>query len=113
MISEVSAVGPRQQRFELAQAALGTPVLGQLDRRAGQLAVLLQLGLEQLEQGEGVGGSTGKAGQHLAIATEATLCRALPFITVWPSVTWPSPATATWPLRRTEMMVVAWNVLGF
>src|SRR5690606_7827077 len=39
--------------------------------------------------------------------------RALDFITVLPSVTWPSPATTTLPLRRTETMVVAWNTLGF
>jgi hypothetical protein len=39
--------------------------------------------------------------------------RALAFITVWPRVTWPSPAITTWPLRRTETMVVAWKTLGF
>src|SRR5690606_41751451 len=39
--------------------------------------------------------------------------RALDFITVLPSVTWPSPATTTLPLRRTETMVVAWKTLGF
>ena len=32
--------------------------------------------------------------------------RALPFITVLPSVTWPSPPMATAPLRRTARMVV-------
>src|SRR5690606_20675893 len=39
--------------------------------------------------------------------------RALDFITVLPRVTWPSPATTTRPLRRTETIVVAWNTLGF
>jgi hypothetical protein len=39
--------------------------------------------------------------------------RALPFITVLPRVTWPSPAMATWSPRRTQMIVVAWNTLGF
>src|SRR5690606_28457967 len=39
--------------------------------------------------------------------------RALDFITVWPRVTWPSPATATLPSRRTDRIVVAWNTLGF
>src|SRR5690606_27339750 len=39
--------------------------------------------------------------------------RALAFITVWPRVTWPSPAMATRPSRRTDTMVVAWNTLGF
>src|SRR5690606_20428964 len=39
--------------------------------------------------------------------------RALAFITVLPSVTWPSPAMATRPSRRTDTMVVAWNTWGF
>src|SRR5690606_27331692 len=46
------AVSHRKQRLELAEAALGAPVLGHLDRGALQLAVLLKLGFEQLEQGE-------------------------------------------------------------
>src|SRR5690606_24053599 len=41
------------------------------------------------------------------------ILRALDFMTVLPSVTCPSPATATRPSRRTETMVVAWNTLGF
>src|SRR5690606_37715835 len=41
------------------------------------------------------------------------ILRALDFITVLPRVTWPSPAMATRPLRRTETMVVAWKVVGF
>ena len=32
--------------------------------------------------------------------------RALGFITVWPCVTWPSPAITTRPFRRTDTMVV-------
>src|SRR5512137_712318 len=35
--------------------------------------------------------------------------RALPFITVLPSVTWPSPPMATRPLRRTHRIVVPWG----
>src|SRR5690606_28486337 len=38
---------------------------------AGELAVLLELGLEQFEQRERVGGGAGEAGQHLAVAAEA------------------------------------------
>jgi hypothetical protein len=34
--------------------------------------------------------------------------RALPFMTVVPSVTWPSPPMTTTPLRRTERIVVPW-----
>ncbi|MNV47075.1 hypothetical protein D3C71_1389300 [compost metagenome] len=64
------AVGYRQQCFELAEAALGAPILCQLHRRAGQLAVLFELGFKQLEQSEGVRSRAGKASQHLAIAAK-------------------------------------------
>src|SRR5579863_9889095 len=36
--------------------------------------------------------------------------RALPFMTVLPRVTWPSPPRATVPLRRTPRMVVPWGL---
>src|SRR5207342_2568118 len=64
-------VGDDQQRLELAEAPFGAPLLGQLYRGARELAVLLELGLEQFEQGEGIGRRAGEAGQHLAIAAEA------------------------------------------
>src|SRR5579863_949505 len=35
--------------------------------------------------------------------------RALPFMTVLPSVTWPSPPSAMAPLRRTARIVVEWG----
>src|SRR6056297_646446 len=41
-------VGDAQQRLEPAQHAVGAPVLGQFDRGAGEIAVLLQLALEVL-----------------------------------------------------------------
>src|SRR5690606_27053190 len=37
--------------------------------------------------------------------------RALPFMIWLPIVTWPSPPTATLPLRRTQRIVVPWNSL--
>src|SRR5690606_21342234 len=49
---------------------LGAPILGQFHRGAGELAVLLELGLEQFEQREGVGRGTGETGQDLAVAAE-------------------------------------------
>jgi hypothetical protein len=85
-------VGHAQECFESAQAPIGTPVLGQLDRSAGEIAVLLQLAFEELEQRKCIGGTTGE-----------------PFITVLPMLTWPSPAIATLPSRRTETMVVPRN----
>src|SRR5690606_34276543 len=65
-------VGHRQQRLELAEAAFGAPVLGHLDRGALQLAVLLELGLEQLEQGERIGRGPGEARQHLPVLAQPT-----------------------------------------
>ena len=58
-------VGDDHHRLEVAQIFVGPPVLGELDRGAHQLAVmLLQLALEPLEQGEGVGGRAGEAADH-------------------------------------------------
>ena len=60
-------VGDDHHRLEPAQIAVGAPVLGELDGGAHQLVgILLELGLEPLEQGEGVGGGAGKAADHLA-----------------------------------------------
>ena len=76
MISEARFVGDREHRFEPAEAALGAPVLGQLDGGARQIAaVLLELLLEQFEQRERVRGRAGEAGQHLALAEPAHLAR--------------------------------------
>jgi hypothetical protein len=45
----VRGVGDAQQRLEAAQAAVGAPVLGQLDGGAHEVAVLLQFALDALE----------------------------------------------------------------
>ena len=68
------AVGDDQHRLQPAQHAVGAPILGQLHRRAHQVAlVFFQLGLEAFEQGEGVGGATGEAGQYLVVIQAAHL----------------------------------------
>ena len=54
-------VADQQQRFEAAQVAVRPPVLRQLDRGAREVAVLLQLAFEALEQREGIGRAAGKA----------------------------------------------------
>jgi hypothetical protein len=70
------AVGHQQHRFQAAQHAVGAPVLGQFDRGAQQVAlVLFQLAFEAVEQGEGVGGAAGEAAQHLALVQLAHLAR--------------------------------------
>jgi hypothetical protein len=76
MIRVFFAVGHQQHGFQAAQHAVGAPVLGQFDRGAQQVAlVLFQLGFEAVEQGEGVGGAAGEAAQHLALVQLAHLAR--------------------------------------
>ena len=65
-------VGHRHHRLEPAQIAVGAPVLGQLDAGALELVgIPLQLGFQPLEQGEGVGGGAGEAGQDRAAGADA------------------------------------------
>jgi hypothetical protein len=65
-------VGDGEHRLEPAQDAVGAPVLGELDRRSDEVAlVLVELGLEALEQREGVGGRTGEAGTTSRSASRA------------------------------------------
>ena len=67
-------VGDQHHRLQPAQIAVGAPVLGELDAGAHELAgILLELGLQPFEQGEGVGGGAGEAGDHLALAEPAHL----------------------------------------
>src|SRR5580698_9772545 len=65
---DIGALGIRdaEQRLQATQAAIAAPVLRQLDGRAREIAELLQLALEALEQGERVRRTTGKSRQHLA-----------------------------------------------
>ena len=67
-------VGHQQQRFQMAQHAVGAPFLGQLDHGARQIAVeLLELGFEAREQREGVGRGAGESGQNLVVVKAAQL----------------------------------------
>jgi hypothetical protein len=60
--------------IKAAQITVGAPVLGELDAGAGQLArILLQLGLQPLEQGERVGRRTGKPADDVAAPDRAHL----------------------------------------
>jgi hypothetical protein len=71
-------VGQRQHGLEAAQQPVGAPVLGQFHRRAHEIAlVLVELGLEALEQGKGVGRGAGEAGQDAIVIDAAHLTRAL------------------------------------
>ena len=68
------AVGNREHGLQPAQHAVGAPVLGQLYRRAQELALMLfQLGFEALEQRERIRRATGKSGQNLVVVQPAYL----------------------------------------
>ena len=71
-------------------------VIDDTDRGARQVAVLFELALEALEQREGVGRAAGESRPGRALASRRTL-RAFAFMTVLPSVTWPSPPSAMRP----------------
>ena len=65
-------VADQQQGFEVAQKLIGAPVFGEFDGAAAEIAViLLELGFEAAEQGEGVGGGTGEAGQNFVVVEAA------------------------------------------
>src|SRR3982751_3654458 len=67
-------IGNRQHRFEPAQDAIGAPVLGELDRRAHEVAlVLVELRLEALEQRKGVGRAASKACEDAVLVEPADL----------------------------------------
>ena len=76
MMKPCSRVGDDEQRLEPAQDAIAAPVLGQLHRRAGQVArIALELLLELLEQRDRVGGGAGETGEELAAAERPDLLR--------------------------------------
>jgi hypothetical protein len=61
-------------RLQPPQIAVGAPVLGELDRRPGQLPrILLELALQPLEQGESIRGGAGEAADDIALAEFADL----------------------------------------
>ena len=65
-------VGDEHHGFKPAQVAVGAPVLGELDRGAGELTrILVELGFQPLEQREGVGSGAGEAADHIALAEPA------------------------------------------
>src|SRR5512134_2120599 len=64
-----------EQRLEPAQRAIRPPVLGELDGGAREVAVLLELALEALEQREGIRGAAGEAREHLVVVEPPHLLR--------------------------------------
>src|SRR2546426_3014600 len=71
------AIGDHQHRLQPAQDAVGAPVLGELDRRAHQVAlVLVELRLEALEEREGIRRAAGESGEDLILVQAPHLLRA-------------------------------------
>lgn len=58
--------------------------------------MFFKLAFKAFEQGECISGGTGETGYDLTVI-ETTDFFALPFMTVLPSETWPSPAMTTLP----------------
>ena len=108
MMKPCCASATSEQRLEPPQHAVAAPVLGQLHGRAREVArIALELLLELLEQREGVGGGAGETGERACRRGARAPFARCDFMTVSPTVTWPSPPSATLPLRRTARIVVA------
>jgi hypothetical protein len=73
----ILAIGNSQHGLEPPQCAVAAPVLGEFDRRAQQIALMLvELRFEAFEEGERVGRATGKAGEDLPLMNAPNLARA-------------------------------------
>jgi hypothetical protein len=71
---DVGAVHDDHHRFEPTQDAIAPPLARHLDRGALEVAaVAFEVPFELLEEGEGVGGTAGKANEHLAAEQRAHL----------------------------------------
>src|SRR2546422_8629614 len=71
------AVGARQHRLQPPQDAVGAPVLGELDRGAHQVAlVLVELAFEALEQRKGVRRAAGETGEDAVLVQAPNFLRA-------------------------------------
>src|SRR5690606_25655545 len=62
-------------RLEAAQRTVHSPILGELDRGARQVAVLTELVLEALEERERVGRAAREPGEHAPVVEPAHLPR--------------------------------------
>ena len=105
---QVLAIQHDQHGFEPAQDAIRPPFLRQFGRGLGHRAlVVAELGLEAFEQREGIGGGPGEARPALCRRRACGSSSRRLFITMLPSVTWPSPPMAAPAEVRTARMVVA------
>src|SRR5690606_17425497 len=71
---QLLGVGDDEHRFEVAQGAVGAPLLHGLDGGLEEVAaVVVEVALELVEKGEGVAYRTGEAGDDLAFGQAAHL----------------------------------------
>ena len=73
MMKEDCRSATQQQGLEAPERAVRAPVLGELDGGARQVAVLLELALEALEQREGIRRAAGESREHLVVVEAAHL----------------------------------------
>ncbi len=70
-------ISDRQHGLQPTQGTVAAPVLGEFNRRAEQIAlVLVQLGFETFKEGKGICRPTGKAGEDLPLMNAPNLARA-------------------------------------
>jgi hypothetical protein len=101
-----------EHRLEPAQDAVGAPVLGQFDRRAHRCPwCFSSLASKRSNSVKASAVPPANPARMRSWCRRRTL-RAVPFMTMWPRVTWPSPPRATRSPRRTDRMVVPWNCSG-
>ena len=113
-LDHVTVAGDDQEASLLATASMASRRLrersvrhpGQFDGGTDQVAlVFFQLAFKTLEQGEGIGGGTGEAGDDLAVVQATDFLR-VAFHHGIAEGNRPSPPMTTLPWRRTETMVV-------
>ena len=69
-------VGQKKHGFQFLKVFVPAPLFGEFHCGPGQVAmVLLQLGLEKFEEGEGVGRGSGKACQNVPVSHTADFAR--------------------------------------
>ena len=100
---ELGAVGDDQHRLEVAQVLVGAPVLGELDRGAlswpGAASSFFSSRSSRVKASAVEPAKPQRTGWPPGVMRRTL--RAVPLMTVWPRLTWPSPATTTLPPLRT------------
>ena len=97
---------PATPRAGAARGRCASPSPARPPRARGCRGYSSSLASNRAKQREGVGRGAGEPGQHLLVVQAADLPRGC-FTTVWPNVTWPSPAITV--DRRAEQPEWSWS----